>query len=269
MGDQGRWFKLWITADDDPAMAVMPIAEYGRWCKFGTYTKAHGTDGVIEINGPPPGVIHPLQGKFQVESFDAVLKSIKNFPTCEISTVSSETNGTVSYSIKWRNWWKYQGDFSTHRVQKFRDAQRRNETPKKRREEKRREETRREEKILGGTPLSPLASGAESFEAFWALYPKRIGKGAAAKVWERLKPNNGLSEKIMAALSAQLKTAQWQRENGRFIPNPATWLNQRRWEDDLFPMRSAAQRLWQEGEEEEASEREKGAGGPAGRVPVG
>jgi hypothetical protein len=29
------------------------------------------------------------------------------------------------------------------------------------------------------------------------------------------------------------KSSQWQKENGQYIPNPATWLNQRRWDDEL------------------------------------
>ncbi len=28
-------------------------------------------------------------------------------------------------------------------------------------------------------------------------------------------------------------TDQWQKEGGQYIPNPATWLNQNRWEDEI------------------------------------
>ena len=30
-------------------------------------------------------------------------------------------------------------------------------------------------------------------------------------------------------------SAQWQRDNGQYIPHPATWLNQGRWDDELTP----------------------------------
>ena len=35
----------------------------------------------------------------------------------------------------------------------------------------------------------------------------------------------------MEALSRQRQTDKWLKDGGQFIPNPATWLNQRRWED--------------------------------------
>ena len=31
----------------------------------------------------------------------------------------------------------------------------------------------------------------------------------------------------------QKGSRQWRENNGQFIPNPATWLNQGRWEDEL------------------------------------
>ena len=38
---------------------------------------------------------------------------------------------------------------------------------------------------------------------------------------------------MMDAISAQKRSRQWTEKNGQYIPNPATWLNQRRWEDEL------------------------------------
>lgn len=72
----------------------------------------------------------------------------------------------------------------------------------------------------------------ERFERFWSAYPKKIGKGDARKKFLKLKPNQQLFDQIMSALSAAKKTEQWTKNNGQFVPNPATWLNQSRWEDD-------------------------------------
>lgn len=71
------------------------------------------------------------------------------------------------------------------------------------------------------------------FNEFWAVYPKKVGKQAAFKAWQRVKPNAELHGKIMGAVMAATKTEQWQREKGRYIPNPATWLNQGRWDDEI------------------------------------
>jgi len=75
----------------------------------------------------------------------------------------------------------------------------------------------------------------QRFEQFWESYPKarRKGKGAARKIWLRLKPTRELTDKILNALSQQKKQSQWQKDNGQFIPHPATWLNQARWEDEI------------------------------------
>lgn len=70
------------------------------------------------------------------------------------------------------------------------------------------------------------------FNTFWETYPKKVGKQAALKSWNRIKPNTELYDRIMAAVEVAKKSEQWQRENKRFIPNPATWLNQGRWDDE-------------------------------------
>ena len=70
-----------------------------------------------------------------------------------------------------------------------------------------------------------------NFITFWNLYPKKIGKGAAFKSYKNiLNPKPTLSE-ILKSIQDQKKTEQWQ--NKQFIPHPATWINQRRWEDEI------------------------------------
>ena len=73
--------------------------------------------------------------------------------------------------------------------------------------------------------------GLDGFDRFWAVYPKKIGKGAARAAWRKAAPANGLAERIVAAVERQRHEPQWLRDDGRFIPNPATWINQTRWED--------------------------------------
>lgn len=68
------------------------------------------------------------------------------------------------------------------------------------------------------------------FDLFWKAYPKKVGKGAAETSWARAKIN-GDFDSVIAALERQKQSEQWQKDGGQFIPNPATWLNQKRWED--------------------------------------
>lgn len=73
----------------------------------------------------------------------------------------------------------------------------------------------------------------ESFEKFWKKYPKQISKLNALKAWKRLNPNEEMVCLIMSALEQHKQTHQWQKEEGRYIPAPAKWINGRRWEDVL------------------------------------
>ena len=73
----------------------------------------------------------------------------------------------------------------------------------------------------------------ERFAEFWATYPKKQGKGAAEKAFLKISPTDSLHETMIAAIRAAVLSRQWREQNGRFIPNPSTWLNQRRWEDTL------------------------------------
>ena len=85
-------------------------------------------------------------------------------------------------------------------------------------------------KDLNTPPIAPQGGEAAAFDMFWQAYPKKVGKQAARKAFHRVKAP---LESLLHAISEQKRSAQWSREGGRFIPNPATWLNQGRWEDEL------------------------------------
>ncbi len=68
----------------------------------------------------------------------------------------------------------------------------------------------------------------ENFATFWRAYPRKIDKDRARRAWKKLKADMKLAAEIMAGLRAWKACEQW--EDPRFIPHPATWLNNRRWE---------------------------------------
>lgn len=82
-----------------------------------------------------------------------------------------------------------------------------------------------------GTVHKDTYTYTDDFEIFWKAYPKKVGKGKAFESWQKIKPSAELQAKILRAVSEQSRSAQWQKENGQYIPNPVTWLNQRRWDD--------------------------------------
>lgn len=82
-------------------------------------------------------------------------------------------------------------------------------------------------------PKSPQGGSVPGFDEFWAAYPKHMGKGNAEKAWEKLKPDAELVSCILSTIEKCKKSKQWNEDNGRFIPYPATWLNRKGWEDEL------------------------------------
>jgi len=69
------------------------------------------------------------------------------------------------------------------------------------------------------------------FEMFWKAYPRKIGKLAALKAWEKSKERPAV-DVVVAAVEKQKASEQWLKEGGQFIPHPATWLNQGRWSEE-------------------------------------
>ena len=72
-----------------------------------------------------------------------------------------------------------------------------------------------------------------AFDRFWNEYPRKAAKEAARKAWVKIRPENGTVERIITAVQAQSKTDQWKRDDGQYVPHPATWLNQQRWNDEV------------------------------------
>ena len=80
--------------------------------------------------------------------------------------------------------------------------------------------------------VKPLNNYSADFLEFWSAYPRKTGKGAAYKVFNKLKLTKKEKADILSSLEWQKRSDQWLRDNGQFIPYPATYLNQRRWEDE-------------------------------------
>jgi len=82
-------------------------------------------------------------------------------------------------------------------------------------------------------PKPPLPPKGEGFDVFWQAYPKKAGKEVAYKAWVKLSPSPTMIETLIAAVAKQKISDQWRKDGGQFIPHPSTWLNQKRWQDEL------------------------------------
>ena len=75
----------------------------------------------------------------------------------------------------------------------------------------------------------------DNFDGFWAIYPRRQAKKEAQKAWAKIKPDAALAQRIIESVKCWKSSPEWQKSDGRFIPYPASFLNGRRWEDELPP----------------------------------
>lgn len=69
------------------------------------------------------------------------------------------------------------------------------------------------------------------FEIWWKHYPRKIAKGDARKAWNSTAAIRPRLEKLIRAVIVARAQEDWQREGGKYVPYPATWLRAERWED--------------------------------------
>lgn len=79
-------------------------------------------------------------------------------------------------------------------------------------------------------PKPPKGRTDAEFAEFWNAYPTKVGKQPARKAFDKVKVP---VKTLVDAIERQKCSSQWSKDGGQYIPNPATWLNQQRWEDVL------------------------------------
>ena len=89
------------------------------------------------------------------------------------------------------------------------------------------------ESPLRRSRAKPVLKTDETFKTFWQEYPKKRNLGDAEKAWSNINFVDGLFEKILYKVETLKKTEDWKKENGKYIPYPATWLNRKGWEDEV------------------------------------
>jgi hypothetical protein len=88
---------------------------------------------------------------------------------------------------------------------------------------------------LNTTPYSP-PSGESDFDKFYAAYPKKVGRQAAQKAWDKLNPHQALITRIMQDIVDRVEQGHWCTGKGKqYIPGPAPYLNQEKWTDEIIP----------------------------------
>ena len=103
-------------------------------------------------------------------------------------------------------------------------------------EGKGREGNRKGKEGKGREGAKHTANYSPEFELFWQAYPYKTGKDKALESWNKKKPD---LQEVLNSLVWQVSSESWTKENGKYIPMPATYLNGGRWKDE--PLKLFAQ----------------------------
>ncbi|MEB0311537.1 hypothetical protein QN382_19880 [Pseudomonas sp. 10B1] len=80
---------------------------------------------------------------------------------------------------------------------------------------------------------TPKVDSDALFASFWKLYPRKVSKDAAQKAWGKLNLSTGLFNTICEALAKHCLLDDWAKGGGQFVPHASTWINGRRWTDEM------------------------------------
>lgn len=216
----GDWLKVEASTPDKPEVfeiamqvGIKPEEAFGRLFLVWRWFDQHTEDGnaanvsyayLDRISGVE-GFAEAMQavGWLHLESEGALGCHLPNFDRHNGKT--AKTRGLTAKRV------------ATHKLRNANAALTQTALP---REEKRRsKDTAREEY-------------PESFIAFWSAYPKKVAKPDAFKAWKSLSLQNGAVQKVLAHVTASAASSSWQAENGRYVPYPATYLRDKRFEDE-------------------------------------
>jgi hypothetical protein len=89
--------------------------------------------------------------------------------------------------------------------------------------------------------ISNKTETTKEFDTFWDAYPRKVAKGAAVKAWAKLRVTDELMGQILQALQRQKKAGAFAEL--KYVPYPATWLNDTRWLDDVVAQPAQASSL--------------------------
>lgn len=221
----GDWIKMRTALAHDPAVIAMALDL---------------DKGEFEI----VGMLHHVWSWADSQSENGHIKRvtpkwIDRFVHCDGFAKSMEMAKWLSINddgIEFPNFDRHNGDSAKKRAEdaerkrKSRERMSAEDTPKTSGKKCDQNRTREEKRRDKDQDLKTLS---ESFAIFWKLYPKKVSKADAVKAWGKI--SKELVPVIMQALPLHCMSEQWVKDDGQFIPNAATWLNKRKWEDEVKP----------------------------------
>ena len=202
--------------------------------------KALKSDGILEFTGVEDDFASELALDLDepVEDVKMTLMFLLQYGMCECSDnthyflpyVIENTGSETAATQRWRDWKKRQNEAKALESNTVPTLPQRTANAEKEIEIRDRDKSKSKNTIA-----HPEVSGVvieEPFDTFWREYPRKTGKGDARKKFAKALTKTSF-QNIMDALARVKETDQWRKDGGAFIPYPATWLNQERWDDEV------------------------------------
>lgn len=151
---------------------------------------------------------------------------------CQIEALCQELIGS-SLVILYGNGYAYVPSFKSHQHINPRESPSQLPEPDARTTRVPRVGTRQSRDLdaQGGREGKGRIDNASGFALFWKVYPKKVAKPAALKAFHSQQINGELPT-ILKDIESRKAGDDWQKDGGKWIQNPASYLNQRRWEDE-------------------------------------
>jgi hypothetical protein len=220
------WFRFYVEALSDRKLRRLTPAQ--RWLWVAVLGAARQS---------------PVPGALMVSENDAMderdIADVAGMTLREVDAAMPlfERAGMVHRDgLAWvvTNWSErqYESDNTTLRTQKHRSKERSNvvpgNAPDTDTDTETDTETENEPPVVPRPPSSTLDA---QFEEFWSAYPRRVGKQAARKAWDRARKQTTV-EVVLAAAAAYRDDPHRKPE---FTAHPTTWLNRGGWDDERLP----------------------------------
>lgn len=233
-----KWFRLWHDMIDNPKIQNLPNKLFKAYIN---------TLCIASANDPRGSLPNLTKYAFKMRVKPGEAKKILE----ELENLRLVSNANSIFFIHdWDEHQKNSDDIAV-RVQRHREksnvtgsvteTENVTETPLNNKDKERRGEEKEEERREEKNPPTPRKRegglcGSAFDEVFWPNYPVKKSKEDARKAWLKLNPNDELIATMLKAIKNQAKEKEALNSVNAFCspwPNPATWLNGRRWEDEI------------------------------------
>jgi|GEM_PF-1447735 len=228
--------KLWRKSLDSTVWKNPNLWRFWTWCMMkATHKETTEVVGYQEVHLMPGQLIfgRTKAAKETGLSEQTIRTCLVGLKKTQNLTIESTNKFSVLTIVKWEDYQQDNGR-PTSKTTTNQPASNQLVTTNKNKD------TRTQKEEEKNPPYPPQGGGAKylyskSFESFWEVYPKKIGKGAAYKAWQKVGKRGDVSAlALLDAITSQVEAQHFTNQRGEdMVPNASTWLNQRRWEDEL------------------------------------